>query len=123
MPPKRKQKPPEGSEERSSTVIISLHTAVAAAAKAICVNGDDIDGVRQSLIQDILRVTDASSRIAVLMSWLMNLYLAWLPEEAFDVDPIDHALLTAAATLCNRLTDDAGASSKPLIRVCTVVAD
>jgi len=118
MPPKRKQKPPEGSEERSSTIVISLHAAVAAAAKAICVNGDDIDGVRQSLGQDILRVTDASSRIAVLMSWLINLYLAWLPEEAFDVDPIDHALLTAAATLCNRLTDDAGAKQQPLLKQC-----
>jgi len=120
MPPKRKQKPPEGSEERSSTVIISLHTAVAAAAKAICVNGDDIDGVRQSLGQDILRVTDASSRIAVLMSWLINLYLAWLPEEAFDVDPIDHALLAAAATLCNRLTDDSGGAQQPLLKRCFV---
>jgi len=52
------------SIERSSAIIVSLHTAVAAAAKATCSNDEDLNAIRESLFNEILRVADASSRIA-----------------------------------------------------------
>jgi len=103
----------DNNTKRSSTVVMGINAALTTFSSATKASQQQVD-LLKGLIRDCVAKT---SKVAVLASWLLNVYLAAVPDAWVENNPgivnIDQAKCLAACGLVNGLGHARTGSSQP----------
>jgi len=116
MPKRKRTALGPGEEERSSTAVMGLGGALSAFADTTGATRQQRDRLRFLVLDGVAK----ASRVAVLASWLLSAYLAWLPDEFVATQPalvrLDQAACLVACGLVNGLGHPRTGQAQPLMK-------